>query len=305
MDYAKDDIARPAAIPGWSGINYSTGQSSAGQFCLNDVKVGPKAFKAYSQTLNLHEGTLTTSYRYTDASNKSTDIKVVTFASQAAPHLAATRISITPDFSGTVQLAFPFLLWAPHEPRFSIRTMTGDEMLAAVAAHNMTVLEPINHATPDRAPVWYHGYTNVTRKGGERTDLTLWLDGRAEQGLSMAEAAAIGIPAELTPSDVRLVDTPYQLGLLLSVPVPPELGPYATAACLCLSKICSAAYCSSMMVLPSRISPEAILASASSIVSSNTSMSSSSTPPPALTRCAEVYWATKKCRISVTDPGDM
>jgi len=219
MDYTKEDIARPAAIPGWSGINYSTGQSTAGQFWLNDVKVGPKAFKDYNQTLNMHDGTLTTSYRYTDASNKSTDIKVVTFASQAAPHLAATQISITPDFTGTVQLAFPFVLWAPHQPRFPIRTMTGDEMLAAVAANGMTVLEPVNHATPDRAPVWYHGYTNVTNKGAQKTDLTLWLDGRAEQGLSMAQAAAIGISSELTPSDVTVVDTQYQLGLVVSVPV--------------------------------------------------------------------------------------
>jgi len=39
----------------------------------------------------------------------------------------------------------------------------------------------------------------IFRKGGERTDLTLLLDGRAEQGLSMAEAAAIGIPPGLTP----------------------------------------------------------------------------------------------------------
>ena len=104
MDYTQDDIARPAAIPGWSGINYSAGQSTAGQFWLNDVKVGSKAFKDYSQTLNMHDGTLTTSYRYNDPSNKSTDIKVVTFASQAAPHLAVTQISITPDFTGTVQL---------------------------------------------------------------------------------------------------------------------------------------------------------------------------------------------------------
>ena len=61
-------------------------------------------------------------------------------------------------------------------------------MLAAVAAHDMTVLEPINHATPDRAPVWYHGYTNVTSRGGDKANLTLWLDARAQEGLSMAEA---------------------------------------------------------------------------------------------------------------------
>jgi trehalose/maltose hydrolase-like predicted phosphorylase len=49
--------------------------------------------------------------------------------------------------------------------------------------------------------------------------LTLWLNGRAEEGLTMAEAAAIGIPSDLKPTDVTLVDTQYQLGLLLSVPV--------------------------------------------------------------------------------------
>ena len=219
MDYAKEDIARPAAIPGWSGINYSTGPSTAGQFWLNEVKVGPKAFSDYRQTLNMYEGTLATSYRYTDASARSTDIKVLTFVSQASPHLATTQISITPDFSGTVQLEFPFSLWAPHQPRFPIRTMTGEEMLAAVAAHNMTVLEPVNHATPDRAPVWYHGDTHVGSRVGDTNDLTLWLDGRAEEGLTMAEAAAIGMPAGLTSSEVRLIDTKYQLGLRVSVPV--------------------------------------------------------------------------------------
>lgn len=219
MDYTRDDIARPAAIPGWSAINYSTGKSSAGQFWLNDVKVEPKAFRDYGQTLNLHDGTLTTSYRYTDAGGKSTAIKVVTFVSQAAQHLAVTQISITPEFSGTVQLVFPFSPWAPHQPRFPIRTMTGDEMLEAVAANNMTVLEPVNYATPDRAPVWYHGDTHVQKKGAARDDLTLWLDGRAEQGLSMAEAAAIGIPSDVTLSDATVIDTRYQLGLLASVPV--------------------------------------------------------------------------------------
>jgi protein-glucosylgalactosylhydroxylysine glucosidase len=218
MDYAKEDIARPAAIPGWSGINFSTGRSTAGQFWLNDVKVSPKAFQDYRQVLNMRSATLTTSYRFTDSSRKSTDIEVVTFVSQAAPHLAATRITLIPDFTGTVQLSFPFSIWAAHQPRFPIRTMTGEEMLEAVAANNMTVLEPINHATPDRAPVWYHGDTHVLRKDVDRDALAFWLEGRAEQGLNMAEAAAIGIPAGLS-SNVAIIQTAYQLGLLISVPV--------------------------------------------------------------------------------------
>jgi trehalose/maltose hydrolase-like predicted phosphorylase len=219
MDYTKEDISRPAAIPGWSGIDYSTGKSTAGEFWLNGVKLGVKAFRDYRQTLNMHDGTLSTRYRYTDDSKKSTDIQVITFASQASPHLAATQLSITPAFTGTAQLAFWFTLWAPHQPRFPIRTMTGADMEAAVAANNMTVLEPVNHATADRAPVWYHGDTHVLARDADRRDLTFWLDGKAEQGLSMAEAAAIGLPADLSPTAVKLLKTPYQLGLVVSVPV--------------------------------------------------------------------------------------
>src|SRR5256885_947251 len=128
MDYTREDISRPAAIPGWSGIDYSTGRSSAGEFWLNGVKVGAKAFRDYRQTLNMHDGTLSTSYRYTDGGKKNTDIRVITFTSQASPHLAATQMSITPAFTGTVKLAFWFTLWTPHQPRFPIRTMTGGDM---------------------------------------------------------------------------------------------------------------------------------------------------------------------------------
>ena len=39
MDYAEDDISRPAAIPGWSEIDYSTGDSGAGHFWMNQADV--------------------------------------------------------------------------------------------------------------------------------------------------------------------------------------------------------------------------------------------------------------------------
>ena len=219
MDYTAEDIARPAAIPGWSGIDYSTGKSTAGEFWLNDVKLDEKAFANYSQTLNMRDATLTTAYRFTDASKKSTDISVVTLVSQASPHLAATQISVTPDFDGTIQLSFPLTLWAPHQPRFPIRTMTGEQMQAAVAANDMTVATPVNHATPDRAPVWYYGTTRVLANDGNTSDLTLWLDARAEQGLTMALAAAIGLPEGVSAENVTLVKDQYRLGLRLSVRV--------------------------------------------------------------------------------------
>src|ERR1700675_1178104 len=200
MDYAKDDIARPAAVPGWSEIDYSTGDSAAGHFWMNQVPLNPALFKDYSQVLNMHDATLTTRYRYVDH-QRSTQIKVTTFVSQSSTHLAATQISLTPDFDGTVQLSFALNLWAPYQPRLPIAKMTGDEMQEAVAAHNMKLIA-IPPATPDRAAVWYHGDTHVLAADGDTKELTLWLDGRAEQGLAMAEAAALRLPDGVQAADV-------------------------------------------------------------------------------------------------------
>jgi len=208
MDYAKDDIARPAAIPGWSEIDYNPGGG-----WLNSTRLSKNIFTDYAQTLNMHDGTLSTSYRFVYA-NKSTAIKVITFVSQAANHLAATQISITPQFDGDIQLTFPIRLWSEHQPRFPIGKMTGDEMIAAVIASGQNLdNKPI--PTPDRAAVWYHGVTRVVSSDGNAKELTLWLDGRAEQGLSMAEAAAIELPAGLVIKDVKLEKGPYRLSLNL------------------------------------------------------------------------------------------
>ena len=217
MDYAKDDMARPAAIPGWSEIDYSTGDSAAGHFWMNQVPLNAALFQDYSQVLNMQEATLTTSYRYVDH-RRSTQIKVTTFVSEAATHLAATQISLTPDFDGTVQLSFALNLWAPYQPRLPIAKLTGDEMQEAVAAHNMELVA-IPPATPDRAAVWYHGDTHVLSADGDTHELTLWLDGRAEQGLRMAEAAALRLPDGVPAADIALYKSQYRLALNLSIKV--------------------------------------------------------------------------------------
>ena len=217
MDYAKDDESRPAAIPGWSEIDYSTGDSAAGHFWMNQVPVNSTLFRDYRQTLNMKEATLTTSYRYVDHA-RSTQVKVTTFVSQAATHLAATQVALTPDFDGTVELSFALNLWAPHQPRLPLAKLTGDEMQEAVAANNMQ-LAAIPPATPDRAAVWYHGDTHVLAADGDVRNLTLTLDGRAEQGVAMAEAAAIQLPEGVVPSDVALYKSQYRLALNLKIKV--------------------------------------------------------------------------------------
>ncbi len=217
MDYGKDDESRPAAIPGWSEIDYSTGDSAAGHFWMNQVPMNAASFRDYRQTLNMKEATLTTSYRYVDH-NRSTRVVVTTFVSQAATHLAATRISLTPDFDGTVELSFALNLWAPHQPRLPLAKLSGEQMQEAVAANNMQLVA-IPPATPDRAAVWYHGDTQVLTADGDVKNLTLALDGRAEQGLAMAEASAIQLPDGVVASDVELYKSPYRLALNLKIKV--------------------------------------------------------------------------------------
>lgn len=212
MDYDKRDISRPAAIPGWSEIDYNPGGG-----WINSTRLDKKIFADYAQTLDMHDGTLTTRYRF-DYANKSTDVKVVTFVSQADTHLAATQFTITPHFDGSVELTFPIRLWSEHQPRFPIGSMTGDEMIATVIASGQNLdNKPV--PTPDRAAVWYPGYTEALSSDGDTKTLTLWLNGRAKEGLSMAEAAAIALPKELAVESVKLDKTPNLLSLHITAKV--------------------------------------------------------------------------------------
>lgn len=217
MDYTKGDVSRPAAIPGWTEINYSTGPSVNGQAWLNQVDMSPAHFQHYRQVLDMYDGTLTTRYRYIDG-EKSTDIKVTTLVSQASPHLAANQLTITPDFDGEADLSFALNFWAPHQPRFALATLDGQHLLEAVAANHLK-LKPIAPSTPDRAPLWYHGDTHLLASGGNTTTLTLWLDGRAEQGARMAEAVAVALPAGIRPTEVKLYKDAYRLALNVRIAV--------------------------------------------------------------------------------------
>lgn len=206
MDYAKDDIARPAAVPGWSEIDYNPGGG-----WLNATRLAKEIFTDYSQTLDMHGATLTTRYRFVYA-NKATGVTVTSFVSQAANHLAATRLTLVPEFDGDMQLTFPIRLWSEHQPRFPIGRMTGDEMIAAVIASGQNLdNKPV--PTPDRAAVWYPGVVRIQSTGGDAKRLSLWLDGRAEQGPAMAMAATVQLPDDLDVQDVQLEQGPYRLSL--------------------------------------------------------------------------------------------
>src|SRR5256884_6642232 len=108
-----------------------------------------------------------TLFPYTTLFRSETAVEVTTLVSQSSPHLAASRLRITPDYDGVVRLSFALTLWAPHAPRFPLAQMSGPEMEEAVAANGLS-LEPRAPATPDREAVWYPGYTEV--RAGERSE---------------------------------------------------------------------------------------------------------------------------------------
>jgi hypothetical protein len=217
MDYAAGDISRPAAVPGWTGIDFSSTPPGPGQVWLNRAALNPRHFSDYHQTLDLHEGTLTTRYTYLDR-GRETGVEVTTLVSEASPHIAATQFRITPQYDGTVELSFPLTLWAEHAPRFPLGQMTGPEMEEAVAANDLT-LNAQPPATADRAAIWYPGYTQVLASDGDSGSLTLWLDGKAEQGLSMAMAAAVALPEGVSADAVTVHRDRYRLALDVSIKV--------------------------------------------------------------------------------------
>ena len=217
MDYAPGDMSRPAAIPGWTEIDFNPGSPGERHTWLNRAALSERHFNEYQQTLDLRSATLTTRYRYIDR-GRTTAIEVRTLVSEAAPHLAATQLKVTPDYDGTVQLSFALLLWAEHAPRFPLAQMSGPEVEEAVTAQGLS-LEPQPPATPDRAAVWYAGYTQVRSSEGDAGSLSLWLEGKAQQGLPMAMAATVALPQGVPPQQVSLHRGRHRLALDVSMNV--------------------------------------------------------------------------------------
>jgi protein-glucosylgalactosylhydroxylysine glucosidase len=211
MDYSPGDISRPALVPGWTEIDCAPGRAGSKDDWSNEAPLTAARFADYRQTLDMREATLTTQYSYADQGRKIA-VRVIAFVSESSPHLAVARLSMTPDYDGWVRLSFPLSLWEQHTPRFSLGRLTGPEQDEAIAAHGLS-LQPHPPATPDRAALWYPGYTQIGKTAGDAHTLSLWLSGRAESGLPMAMAAAIALPAEAQPAKVSVSRDAHHLAL--------------------------------------------------------------------------------------------
>jgi protein-glucosylgalactosylhydroxylysine glucosidase len=202
MDYSPGDISRPALIPGWTTIDVAPGGAGSRHEWINEAPLTAAHFADYRQTLDMHAAMLTTRYSYVDGGQRLA-VRDVTFISESSPHLALTHLTVKPNYDGWVRLSFPLTLWTRHTPRFPLGRWTGPEQDRALAARGIP-LQAQPPATPDRAALWYPGYTEITTTGGDAHARTLWLSGRAENGLPMAMAAAVALPVAARSARVDL-----------------------------------------------------------------------------------------------------
>ena len=211
MDYSPGDMSRPALVPGWTAIDFAPARAGSKDDSVNEAPLTAARFANYRQTLDMRAGMLTTRYSYSDQ-GRQIAARIVTFVSESSPHLAVTHLSLTPGYDGWIRLSFPLTLWRQHTPRLPLGRWTGPEQDQALAARGIS-LQPHPPATPDRAAVWYPGYTEVAGTGGDARALTLSVSGKAENGLPMAMAAAIALPAEARGAQVDVSSHADRLAL--------------------------------------------------------------------------------------------
>jgi hypothetical protein len=211
MDYRPGDISRPALVPGWTAIDFAPRRAGPQDDWLNEGPLNAARFADYRQMLDMRAGILTTRYSYSDQ-GRQTAVQVITFVSESSPHLAVTRLALTPEYDGWVRVSFPLTLWRQHTPRLPLGRWTGPEQDQALAARGIA-LQPHPPATADRAALWYPGYTEVTATSGDARTLTLSLAGKAENGLPMAMAAAIALPLQAHGAQVSVSRAADRLAL--------------------------------------------------------------------------------------------
>src|SRR5438046_7696210 len=100
-DHVAGDVPRVAALPAWNVIDVSDGDG-----WLNDTRPDTSVLEGYRQTLDLYDGTLSTSYEWAHGA-KRTAVEVTAFVSRADANLAVIRLRLVPQYGGRVTVRFP------------------------------------------------------------------------------------------------------------------------------------------------------------------------------------------------------
>src|SRR5437879_3922521 len=119
-DHAPGDVPRIAALPAWNELDVSDGDG-----WLNDTRPDTSALQGYRQTLDLYDGTLSTSYEWVHGA-KRTAVEVTAFVSRADANLAVIRVRLVPQYAGRVTLRFPLREW-PRRRRLALARLERSE----------------------------------------------------------------------------------------------------------------------------------------------------------------------------------
>jgi trehalose/maltose hydrolase-like predicted phosphorylase len=187
MDYTANDVSRPAAIPTWNEIDYYDGEE-----WLNAGAVSEQTHSGYRQTLSMRDGLLNTRYLWRSRAH-STYVSVTSFVSMSDAHLAAVSLQLKPRFTGRIRLRFT-LRAPPPPPRLPLAEMSAVEFNAASVASN----QPDLANGGKRNAIWYQGEVGGIATGDGAAANTLWMEGTAIAGRSVAVGAAIALAPRLS-----------------------------------------------------------------------------------------------------------
>lgn len=105
-DHTPGDVPRLASAPAWNEINIFNGSH-----WLN--RDGPlPTLEHYHQTLDMYDGVLRTSYVWSE-DDRRIRVEAEEFVSRDNASVAATRVFVTPEFSGPIQIRLPLRNWPP------------------------------------------------------------------------------------------------------------------------------------------------------------------------------------------------
>ena len=175
-DHAAGDVPRIAALPAWNELNVSDGDG-----WLNETRPDASALQGYRQTLDLYDGTLSTSYEWAHGA-KRTAVEITTFVSRAEANLAVIRLRLVPQYAGRITVAFPLREWPPprrlalahlerSEPQWTLDSVWYPGHLVAAAADSLSILARAEGGTTQVAVAqrltWSARLRNLRQRGAE------------------------------------------------------------------------------------------------------------------------------------------
>ena len=180
-DHGQDDIPRIAVIPAWNGIDLKNGGVS-----LSEITLSPSTIRSYTQQINMYDGTLDTKYQWINGENV-TDVDTQSFVSRSNPHLAAVKLTITPHYTGNLEVSFALSDW-PAPKRLP--------------------LEKLEKLEPDPAgkkPEWYAGNMIVKDRDAQSSARggRVWMTATAEG----RETTVAEVMEPRWPSDLKQITT--------------------------------------------------------------------------------------------------